>query len=106
MTAVHEVRFSPQALAGLEEAAAYIEEQSGAARSASWLRSALDSIGKLRVVPRAFASVCVRRGRTIHSKLVVSHRVFYFVDEPAKLVYIVDVVHTARESRLAAYRDD
>ncbi|HEX2253527.1 MAG TPA: hypothetical protein VHQ65_09690 [Thermoanaerobaculia bacterium] len=52
-----------------------------------------------------FGPVCLRRGRTIHSKLVVDHRVFYFVDDASRIVYVIDLVHTARETRLAEYRE-
>jgi plasmid stabilization system protein ParE len=102
---LYQVRYDPVALAALEEAAAYIEEQSGPDRAASWLRAMRAGIEKLETFPRAFPAMCVRRGRTIHSKLVISHRVYYFIDEPTRLVYVIDVVHTARETKLAGYRD-
>lgn len=62
-------------------------------------------IQKLEAYPRVFAAVSMRRGRPIHSKLVMSHRVYYFVDDPTQTVYIIDVVHTARETRLSRYRE-
>lgn len=33
------------------------------------------------------------------------YRVFYVVDDEAAVVHVIDVVHTARETKLAAYRD-
>lgn len=105
MTAVYQVRYDPAALAALEETATHIEEQSGPGRAAAWLDAMRTGIQKLETTPRAFPVVCLRRGRPIHSKLVISHRVYYFIDEPTRLVYIIDVVHTARETKLAEYRD-
>jgi len=105
MTAAFEVRYDPTALVALEEAADYIEEQSGNARASAWLEAMRSSIEKLETQPRAFAVVVTRGSRPIHSKLVMSHRVFYIVDDPTATVYIIDVVHTARETRLLRYRE-
>lgn len=105
MSERYEVRFDPVALAALSEAAEFIEEQSGSDRVSGWLRAMRAGIRKLESSPRAFGAVCLRRGRPIRSKLVISHRVYYFVDEATRIVYVIDVVHTARETRLAAYRD-
>lgn len=63
------------------------------------------SIQKLETHPRAFPIVNTQFERPLHAKVVLSHRVFYFIDDPTQIVYVIDVVHTARESRLAAYRD-
>ncbi|MEM7354999.1 MAG: type II toxin-antitoxin system RelE/ParE family toxin [Acidobacteriota bacterium] len=104
MTAPYEVRFDRVALEALEEAADYIEEHSGAPRAATWFAKMRAGIQKLEALPRAFAAVSLRRGRPVHSKLVMTHRVFYIVDDPSRVVYIIDVVHTARETKLAAYR--
>lgn len=62
-------------------------------------------IEQLETLPRAFAIVGWSRGQTVYSKLVLSHRVFYFIQESTKTVFILDIVHTARESKLAEYRD-
>lgn len=105
MSAVYEVRYDRQALDALEEATAYIEEQSGPDRAAAWLGAMMESIHQLETSPRAFPIVTLRRGRPIHSKVVISHRVYYFIDEPTHLVYVIDIVHTARETKLAEYRD-
>lgn len=105
MTAGYEVRYDPVARDALDEAAAYVAEQSGADRAAAWLRAMQAGIRKLQTHPRAFPAVCLRRGRPVHSKVVVSHRVYYFVDDRSRVVYVIDVVHTARETRLAPYRD-
>ena len=101
----YEVRYDPEAIAALEEAVAYIAEQSGADRALGWLDAIRAGIERLETSPRVFRSVCHRRGRLIRSKLVVNHRVYYFIDEQSRLVYVIDVVHTARETKLAEYRD-
>ncbi len=103
--AVYEVRLDPAALTALDQAADYIEAQSGTDRAIDWLAAMRGGIEKLETSPRAFPVVCLRRGRPIHSKLVMSHRVYYFIDEPTSLVYVIDLVHTARETKLATYRD-
>lgn len=64
-----------------------------------------ESIERLERLPKAFQIARHLAGRTIYSKLVMSHRVFYLVDDPTQLVYVIDVVHTAQETRLAEYRD-
>lgn len=62
-------------------------------------------IEQLEALPRAFAIVGWSRGQTVYSKIVLTHRVFYYVEESTKTVFIIDIVHTARESKLAEYRD-
>lgn len=105
MSSGYEVRYDPAVLAVLEETVAYIEDQSGASRAVAWLDAMNASIQQLETSPRAFPAVCFRRGRPIHSKLVMNHRVYYFIDDPTRLVYVVDVIHTARETQLAMYRE-
>ncbi len=99
------VRYDPVALTALDEAARFIEEQSGCDRAIRWLRAMHDGVQQLEVLPRAFGVWTVRGGRPIHAKLVSPYRVFYVVDEPSSTVYVIDVVHTARETRIAPYRD-
>lgn len=105
MSVRYDVRFDPVALAAIEETTAYIEEASGPDRAGRWLETLRLGCQTLESTPRAFPVACIRRGRPIHSKVVQSHRVYYFVDSEERLVYIVDVVHTARETKLAEYRD-
>jgi len=102
---VYTVRYDPAAHAGLDEATDYIEEQSSTDRAVDWLEAMRGGIQELETSPRAFPIACMRRGRPIHSKLVISHRVYYFIDEPTSLVYVIDLVHAAQETRLAKYRD-
>ena len=105
MSTRYTVRFDPVALAALEETTTYIEEDSGPDRAGRWLEAMRIGIQKLESTPGAFPVACIRRGRPIHSKLVQTHRVYYFIDSDERLVYIIDVVHTARETKLAEYRD-
>ncbi|MCB1037141.1 MAG: type II toxin-antitoxin system RelE/ParE family toxin, partial [Acidobacteria bacterium] len=105
MTGRYEVRLDPVARSALREAASYVKEQSGSGRAKGWLKRMLDGIVSLGSTPGAFSVQCVRQGRAIRSKLIMSHRVFYFIDEPSRTVYVVDVVHTARETRLEDYPD-
>ena len=66
-----------------------------------------ESIERLEVMPGTFAQVQVRAGRVIRSKLAMErYRVYFVIDEPGRAVYVIDVVHTARETKLATYRDD
>ena len=104
MSQDYKVRYDPVALNALEETTRYIQEESGPDRAVHWLRAMRAGIQKLESLPHAFAVVCMRRGRPIHSKLVLTHRVFYCIDQPTHTVYIIDVVHTACETRLAKYR--
>ena len=105
MSSSYDVRFDPVALEALGETAAYIESEFGPIRAGRWLEAMRLGIQKLESTPGAFPVACMRRGRTIHSKLVQGHRVYYFIDTLKGIVYIIDVVHTARETRLAQYRD-
>ncbi len=58
-------------------------------------------------MPGTCAQVQVGAGRVIHSKLAMERdRVYFVIDEPGRAVYVIDVVHTARETKLATYRDD
>ena len=107
MTRRYRVRFLPEATAALREAASYIAEQDGPDRAVEWLRGMYDSIEALEVTPGAFAQVQVRAGRVIRSKLAKKrYRIYFVIDEPGRTVYVIDVVHTARETKLATYRDD
>lgn len=92
------------AFQSLREITAYIQTDSGDERAADWLRNLQGSISKLRLFPHAFPTVGTRLGRVVRSKVVMSHRVFYIIDEVKLVVRILDVVHTARETRLARYR--
>ena len=96
----------PEAKVALREAATYIADRDGPDRAADWLRGMYESIDGLEVVPAAFAPLQVRAGRAIHSKLAMrSYRVYYVIDEVSSTVFLIDVVHTARETEIGKYRD-
>jgi mRNA-degrading endonuclease RelE of RelBE toxin-antitoxin system len=59
----------------------------------------------LETLPKVFRTPVRRGGRPLFSKLVSPYRVFYVVDDSTATVHVIDVVHTARETRLADYRD-
>lgn len=105
MTRSYRVEYEPLAQAALEEAATYIHHQSGPGRAAGWLRKMLESIDKLESLPRAFGVWTTRGVEPIFSKLVSSYRVFYVVDDSTSTVHVIDIVHTARETELAKYRE-
>ena len=105
MSSAYEVRFDPVALTALDETATYIREDSGPGRAAKWLEAMRRGIRELGSAPRAYPVACIRRGRPIRSKRIMSHRVFFFIEDAEGIVFIIDVVHTARETRLAEYRD-
>lgn len=105
MTQRYRIRYEPLAEAALQEAAAYILEDSGLGRAEGWLRSLLESVDKLEVLPQAFGVWTKRGGQPVYSKLVPPYRVFYVVEEATATVHVIDIVHTARESKLGEYRD-
>ena len=104
MTKRYRVRYEPAAEVALEEAAGYILEHSGPGRAESWLRSILESIDQLEALPTIYRIWTTREGRPVYSKLAPPYRVFYVVEEDTSTVHVIDVVHTARETKLAEYR--
>lgn len=104
MTEVYRVRYEPLAREALREAVSYIQEHSGSERARAWLRALLESVDSLEALPKAYSIVTTRGGEDVYSKLVAPYRVFYVVDDAKATVHVVDVVHTARETRLAQYR--
>jgi plasmid stabilization system protein ParE len=63
------------------------------------------SIDILGAAPRASRDDGEFLGRELRSKLVMSHRVFFTIDDGTQTVYVVDIVHTARQTRLDEYED-
>lgn len=104
MIRTYEVSFDPVALEVLEETFDYIRSDSGPGRAEAWLDAMRAGIDRLESSPQAFRVVTHRRGFPIRAKLVISHWVFYLVDDERSRVYIIDIVHTSRDSRLAEYR--
>jgi plasmid stabilization system protein ParE len=105
VTKLYRIRYEPLAEAALQEAATYILKDSGPGRAEGWLRSLLESVDKLEVLPKAFGVWTTRGGQPVYSKLVSPYRVFYLVHDATSTVHVIDIVHTARETKLAEYRN-
>jgi plasmid stabilization system protein ParE len=105
VTRPYRIRYEPLAQAALEEAAAYIQRESGPGRAEGWLRAMLEAADKLESLPKAFGIWTTREGQPVYSKLVSPYRVFYVVHDATATVHVIDIVHTARETRLAEYRE-
>lgn len=101
-----EVEFSPKALASLGEIARYIAQYAGAGRASDWLGKIQKSTVTLETHPQAFPRVGLHEGEDIHARFILRHVLYYFVDEDAHVVTIIDVVHTARESERQGYEDE
>ncbi|MDE2784083.1 MAG: type II toxin-antitoxin system RelE/ParE family toxin [Gemmatimonadota bacterium] len=99
------MELSEEAHAALEEITAFIAQRDGVDRAARWFRKMEAGKAALETMPRGFVEVGEHRGRRLHSKLVMNHRIYYFIDDAAALVTIIDIVHTRRESRLEEYRE-
>ncbi len=102
----YRVEFSQAAYVVLQETAAYIADIDGPDQAAHWLRKMEEGAAALETIPRGFIEVGTHDGRILHSKPIMSHRVYYFIDDAAELVTIIDVIHTRRETKLEKYRDD
>lgn len=100
----YRILYEPEAVMALEESYDYIREDSSRSRADSWLQNLLDSIDSLEIFPKGYKPWSARRGRWIYSKPVPPVRVFYVVDDQKLAVHVIDVVHMARETRLAPYR--
>lgn len=70
MTKTYRIRYEPLAEAALQEAVAYILADSGQSRAEAWLRSMLEWVDMLEVLPKAFGVWTTRGWRPIYSKLV------------------------------------
>ncbi|MEM6453713.1 MAG: type II toxin-antitoxin system RelE/ParE family toxin [Acidobacteriota bacterium] len=100
----YEIRYDRAAQRELENIFEYVLEDAGIARADRWLAAFRKHVDALRITPKIGPVACIRRGRVIRSKLAQSHRVFYTIDEKARLILVIDIVHTARETRLSTYR--
>ena len=56
----------------------------------------IESIDKLETMPALFAVRGVRGGRKIRAKPVMSHLAYYVIDEPRRIVFIIDVAAGAQ----------
>ena len=102
----YRVRDLDEAIGALREAAEFIETQSGQERARGWLRRMLESVTTLETFPGAQPQVTVLDGRVVRSMLANPLRVYYVIEEISATVYVIDIVHTARETQLQRYRSD
>lgn len=98
------VTFLETAKTAVRETVAYITDQDGVEAAERWKQALLSGAKALETLPLGFPESGPCRGRILRSKVVMSHRFYYFVDEPEKRVAIIDVVHTHHETRLQEYR--
>jgi len=99
----YQVKYLPEATRALREAFLYVQNESGSARAADWLRRVYDSIADLETSPRATREEGLFYGREFRSKLIGSHRIFVTIADAEQIVYVIDVVHTARQTKLDDY---
>ena len=102
----YRVEYLPEAIDALRVAFLYILEESGSDRAGTWLAEVYSSIDELETAPRATRDEGLIYGREFRSKLVMAHRVFLTIDDLERVVYVIDVVHTARQTKLDEYRED
>lgn len=104
MTLRYRVVYEPLAQEALIEAVDYLTEKSGQELAEHWLAAMLDAIDGLETFPRAFPAWTRRGDHIVYTKLVQAYRVFYVIDDASRKVHVIDVVHTARETKLESYR--
>lgn len=102
----YRVRYLSEATDALREAAAFIVERDGAPRAGKWLSEMLASIERLETMPGTWRHVTVIEGRVVRSILVAPYRIYFVIEGIASTVYIIDVVHTARDSKLRLYETE
>ena len=96
----YRVRYLDEAIGALRKAAEFIETQSGQERARGWLRRMLESVTTLETFPGAQPQVTVLDGRVVRSMLANPLRVYYVIEEISATVYVIDIVHSARETQL------
>ena len=99
----YEVVFSARALESLRQVARYIAEEAGTGRATDWLARVMDSTATLETHPYAFPLLGEFDAEGIRARFVMRHVLYYFVDESANAVTVVDVVHSARETERERY---
>ena len=99
----YEVEFSPRALSSLRETTHYILQDSGAGRASDWLTRIMRSTDTLKTHPRAFRIVGAYEGEDVHARVVMSHVLYYLVDDAARVVTVIDVVHAAHGAERDRY---
>lgn len=99
----YSVRYLAEATEALRNAFVHIRRDAGPQRAATWLRKIYTSIDHLETAPRATRYEGVFDGHELRSKLVAAHRVFFAIDDDTQAVHVIDVVHTARQTKLDQY---
>ena len=97
--------FSEAALNALTRITRYIAGDSGSDRAAQWLARITDATLALEAHPRGFPIVGELERENIRARFVMRHVLYYFVDESAQVVTVLDVVHTARQSERKRYEE-
>lgn len=99
----YEVEFWPRALSSLRETARYIMQDSGTGRASDWLAEIMRSSETLETHPRAFRIVGECEGEDVRARVVMKHVLYYLVDDDARVVTVIDVVHTAHGTERDRY---
>ncbi len=106
MSPTYQVVFLPEAEAALENTATYITTHDGPQRAANWLRRMIESIDTLETMPALFAERGVRGGLKIRAKPVMNHLAYYVIDEPRRLVFIIDIAAGAEGPKRDKYESN
>jgi len=101
----YQVVFSAKALRSLREVTRYIADDAGSDRARKWLAAITKSTATLEAHPQAFPVVGRFEGEAIHARFILKHVLYYFIDESAHVVTLIDVVHTARETVRQRYEE-
>jgi len=101
-----QVKYLPEANDAIRIIYRYIAREEGQGRADGWLDQFTESADKLAHEALTWPVVTTRLGKDVRSKLAIVHRVYYRVEEATKTVWIIDAVHTARQTKLDEYRDD
>lgn len=99
----YEVEFSLRALSSLRETTRYIMQDSGTSRASDWLTRIMRSTDTLKTHAHAFRIVGEYEGEDIHARFVMKHVLYYVVDDDARVVTVIDVVHTAHATERDHY---
>ena len=101
-----EVRFKPWLVQSLQtgwSGTPAAPARSGSPRPEPRSPRAFDTIGIHLKTALGLSNEVGPPHHEFRSKLVMSHRVFFTIDEDAMAVHIIDFVHTARQTKLDEY---
>ena len=106
MSPAYQVVYPPEAEAALEKTATYIREHDGPERAANGLRRMMESIDTQENMLAIFAERGVRGRWKIRAKPIMSHIAYYVIDEPRRVVFIIDIVGGTQGPRRDKYEDN